>query len=498
LQRFALASELALTIVLAAGCASILGLDEHRVGTERDAGTDAGRDAGRPPDAGCPLRYLDDDGDGSGDPATETETCDTATHVDNADDCDDTNPDIEPGATETCDDVDQDCDGAIDEGLMGPIGDPIVVTPDITGITSRGEDLAALEGGTVAVWANPEVFGIRATFLDREGNVLAANVDVETGSSAELPTSPVVSRFAAAGEQVVIVWNTTSGVAARLFGANGAPARESFALALEANTSDVQIASLGARMIAAWENGDDVHLVSFDPLLRMVTSVLVIPGEPPMEDQLEYFALVTVGGSSPHALIVRPTSATTFEILRVELASAPSWNATDGTFEWDASARCALLGQPSCNTFTAFVSGADGVPDRASLVAVEALANLSNPDAGTGTLSVSALPLTPHTAGSPTMGEPFALPSSAFLTTNIAVHGGVATMVLDASTGYAMQEVPISPRAEGSAVAALPAFLRGGSFGIDIARFEAHGALLGNDNRTTDNDRTLVRLGCLP
>lgn len=42
------------------------------------------------------------DNDGDGYPAAE--------------DCDDTNPDVYPGATETCDGVDQDCDGEIDEG----------------------------------------------------------------------------------------------------------------------------------------------------------------------------------------------------------------------------------------------------------------------------------------------------------------------------------------------------------------------------------------------
>ncbi len=57
--------------------------------------------------------FADEDGDGFGDPATSLEACEGA--VDNDRDCDDTRADVFPGADEVCDDVDSDCDGAIDE-----------------------------------------------------------------------------------------------------------------------------------------------------------------------------------------------------------------------------------------------------------------------------------------------------------------------------------------------------------------------------------------------
>lgn len=55
-------------------------------------------------DIGAFLSPADADGDGSPLP----------------DDCDDANPAVFPGAVETCDGVDEDCDGAIDEGLSSP------------------------------------------------------------------------------------------------------------------------------------------------------------------------------------------------------------------------------------------------------------------------------------------------------------------------------------------------------------------------------------------
>jgi hypothetical protein len=62
--------------------------------------------------------YRDADGDGVGSPADSVTTCDGAPpgYVADDGDCDDTTPLI-PATVETCDGVDEDCDGSIDEGL---------------------------------------------------------------------------------------------------------------------------------------------------------------------------------------------------------------------------------------------------------------------------------------------------------------------------------------------------------------------------------------------
>ena len=66
---------------------------------------------------GCTdVWYTDTDGDGYGDPATATVSCDAPEDgVSGGGDCDDADPAVNPGATEVCNGVDDDCDGEIDE-----------------------------------------------------------------------------------------------------------------------------------------------------------------------------------------------------------------------------------------------------------------------------------------------------------------------------------------------------------------------------------------------
>jgi hypothetical protein len=65
------------------------------------------------------LWFLDDDGDGHGDAAELLVACDAPfAYVALDDDCDDRDPDVFPGQIETCNGVDDDCDGSADEALL--------------------------------------------------------------------------------------------------------------------------------------------------------------------------------------------------------------------------------------------------------------------------------------------------------------------------------------------------------------------------------------------
>ena len=63
--------------------------------------------------------YADADNDTYGDLATTTAACSApAGYVSNSTDCNDASASVHPGATETCNSVDDDCDGSTDEGVQ--------------------------------------------------------------------------------------------------------------------------------------------------------------------------------------------------------------------------------------------------------------------------------------------------------------------------------------------------------------------------------------------
>lgn len=122
----------ALVALALVSCAADGGPGEARGDTGHRAAEDTGPDPddrdgdGVPADEDCDdvdatvgaptAWYRDADGDGHGDPATEVLRCQGEfDELPVAGDCDDSDAEIHPGASETCDGRDQDCDGRVDE-----------------------------------------------------------------------------------------------------------------------------------------------------------------------------------------------------------------------------------------------------------------------------------------------------------------------------------------------------------------------------------------------
>ncbi|MFN4253893.1 MAG: MopE-related protein [Saprospiraceae bacterium] len=148
--------------------------------------------------------YADADGDGYGDPAVDSVACaQPANFVLNGGDCDDTNADIHPGASELCNGMDDDCDGAIDEGILltyyadadgDSYGDAGVSTLSCTPVS--GYVLAAGDCNDADAAVNPGATEVCNTIDDDcdggvdEGVLLAFYADAD-GDTYGNPYAPV-------------------------------------------------------------------------------------------------------------------------------------------------------------------------------------------------------------------------------------------------------------------------------------------------------------------
>jgi hypothetical protein len=110
------------------------------------------------------IWYADADGDGYGNAESSIDSCDPGEGwVIDASDCDDSNSSVNPGAEEACNDIDDDCDGEVDEELESNwyadadgdgFGDPAVEVVDCEPGAGWVEDAADCDDANSSI--NPD------------------------------------------------------------------------------------------------------------------------------------------------------------------------------------------------------------------------------------------------------------------------------------------------------------------------------------------------------
>ena len=207
--------------------------------------------------------FADADGDGFGDPSVTVEDCAPPEgFTDVADDCDDAVADIFPGAAETCDVVDQDCDGAVDEGVL-----TLSSRPTMLGAYDQvGRNLAiASDGaGAAAVWVEPGG-ALTLQLLDPAGGLLGGTTRVGD-APASGDAIPRVAITRTEGARVAyVMWAGVDGVRARAVPLDGSAAPPSQLVDADPAARPTDLVLLGGVPYATWQRRQRHYLRQLSP-----------------------------------------------------------------------------------------------------------------------------------------------------------------------------------------------------------------------------------------
>ncbi len=120
------------------------------------------------------IFYRDADNDGYGNPSDSVESCvQPVGYSPSADDCDDSNPFVNPGSLEICDNVDNDCDGTIDNGVTTSV---FYRDADSDGYGNNNEAIEACEQ-PIGYVANADDCDDRDPNINPQSTEICDNID---------------------------------------------------------------------------------------------------------------------------------------------------------------------------------------------------------------------------------------------------------------------------------------------------------------------------------
>lgn len=232
--------------------------------------------------------YEDSDGDGYGNPQSTTDAVSQPVgYVSDNTDCDDANENINPGAAETCcDQLDNDCDGDIDNADSDCASGAAVEGEFLIASGTASEDAGFDGTNYLVVYLDASSSNIRAQFVSRTGSLVDSPVSIGSARTVSYDHDQCLT-VAFDGANYLVVWGDVDeydrdGVRGRFVSTAGDLVGDEIAIAAYGDGIKETGLSFGGNSYLLdykSENDGHIHVKPFSPDGSMGSDVQISSGE---------------------------------------------------------------------------------------------------------------------------------------------------------------------------------------------------------------------------